>query len=77
LNENNIKVDIELATFGVPDIDDPDPYGVKALKEAGIEIHDAETHNTALAEAFEFKPSPTSPVYATFARRSLEGSPRT
>jgi hypothetical protein len=61
--------------FGVPDAEDPDPYGVNALQEAGIEIRDAETHERASKHAFEFNPSPSSPIYASFNRLSID-SPR-
>jgi hypothetical protein len=64
------------ATFGIPAEDDPDPYGVKALEAEGLNIREAGTHQRPTAEAFEFKPSPTSPVYAHFSRRSVDGSIR-
>ena len=60
----------------MPSVEDPDPYGVKALEGEGIEILEAGTHERPSAEAFEFKPSPSSPVYASFARRSLDSHPR-
>lgn len=58
-------------TFGIPAIEDPDPYGVLALQEAGFEIKEAGTHTRPTSEQFEFKPSPTSPIYTTF-RRSMD-----
>lgn len=65
-------------TFGVPDAIDPDPYGVLALQEAGMEIREAGTHSRPSSEQFEFKPSPTSPIYNTFRnstyRRSMDRS---
>lgn len=60
-------------TFGVPDKEDPDPYGVLALQHAGLEIKEAGTHKRPTSEQFEFNPSPTSPIYSTF-RRSLDRS---
>lgn len=62
--------------FGVPNIDDPDPYGVKALEAEGMFIREAGSKVRPSHEAFEFRPSPSSPVYATFSRRSLDSSPR-
>ncbi|KAL1795283.1 hypothetical protein ACET3X_007099 [Alternaria dauci] len=65
-------------TFGIPDAVDPDPYGVLALQEAGLEIREAGTHSRPTSEQFEFKPSPTSPIYNTFRnstfRRSVDRS---
>ncbi|KAI8933510.1 hypothetical protein NX059_009247 [Plenodomus lindquistii] len=64
--------------FGIPDAEDPDPYGVLALQEAGFEIREAGTHSRPSSEQFEFKPSPTSPIYNTFrnstVRRSIDTS---
>ena len=48
--------------FGIPAVDDPDPYGVKALEAEGLYIRDAGTQERPTREAFEFKPSSTSPV---------------
>lgn len=63
-------------TFGVPDADDPDPYGVKALEAEGLFIREAGTKVRPSHDIFEFRPNPTSPVFATFARRSADSSPR-
>jgi lipid-binding SYLF domain-containing protein len=72
-------------TFGIPDAVDPDPYGVLALQEAGLEIREAGTNSRPTSEQFEFKPSTTSPIYNTFRnstfrkstdRSSLAGSRR-
>lgn len=65
--------------FGVPAVDDPDPFGVRALEAEGMFIREAGTKSRPSQEVFEFKPNPNSPVYATFAaatRGSLESSPR-
>ncbi|KAF7716496.1 Uncharacterized protein PECH_003904 [Penicillium ucsense] len=62
--------------FSVPDKDDPDPYGVKALEAEGMFIREAGSKVRPSHEAFEFRPNPSSPLYATFARRSLDSSPR-
>ena len=58
--------------FGIPDKEDPDPFGVKALQEAGLEIREATTRARASADDFEFRPSPTSPAYPAFNRRSMD-----
>jgi hypothetical protein len=49
--------------FGVPSPDDPDPFGVRALEEAGLMIKEAGSHSRPSSEAFEFRPSPSSPVF--------------
>lgn len=65
--------------FGVPAVDDPDPFGVKALEAEGFFIREAGTKHHPSYDVFEFKPNPNSPVYATFAasRASLDSSNRT
>ncbi|KAJ5191727.1 uncharacterized protein N7498_010712 [Penicillium cinerascens] len=63
-------------TFGVPDAEDPDPYGVKALEAEGMFIREAGTKVRPSHDIFEFRPNPTSPVFATFSRRSADSSPR-
>ncbi|EEA24473.1 DUF500 domain protein [Talaromyces marneffei ATCC 18224] len=62
--------------FGVPAPDDPDPYGVHALEEQGLFIREAGTHNRPSQEVFEFRPSPSSPIYNSFVRQSIDLSPR-
>jgi lipid-binding SYLF domain-containing protein len=57
--------------FGIPAKEDPDPFGVLALQDAGFEIKEAGTHKRPTSEQFEFKPSPTSPIFNTF-RRSMD-----
>ena len=57
--------------FGIPNTEDPDPYGVLALQDAGFEIKEAGTQKRPTSEQFEFKPSPTSPIFTTF-RRSMD-----
>lgn len=59
--------------FGIPAKEDPDPFGVLALQDAGFEIKEAGTHKRPTSEQFEFKPSPTSPIFTTF-RRSMDRS---
>ncbi|CAK43003.1 hypothetical protein CBS63078_5114 [Aspergillus niger] len=71
--------DVELApgpgSFGIPDPEDPDPFGVKALEAEGLFIREAGSKSRPSQEAFEFKPGPNSPIFATF-RRSIDSSPR-
>ncbi len=56
--------------FGIPEPDDPDPFGVLALEKEGLEIREAGTKVRPASTQFEFNPSPTSPVYDKFHRRS-------
>jgi lipid-binding SYLF domain-containing protein len=59
--------DMEIAPagkpFGIPDNDDPDPFGVKALENEGVLIREAGSRRIPSLEIFEFRPSPSSPVY--------------
>ncbi|EON95630.1 putative duf500 domain protein [Phaeoacremonium minimum UCRPA7] len=55
--------------FGIPDPDDPDPFGVHALEQEGLEIRDAATRSRPSSQQFEYHPSPTSPIYSKFNRR--------
>ena len=58
--------------FGMPDGDDPDPFGVRALVLEGIDIREAGSKTRPSSEQFEYRPSPTSPIFQTFQhRRSL------
>ncbi|KAF9692200.1 hypothetical protein EKO04_010104 [Ascochyta lentis] len=59
--------------FGIPAEHDPDPFGLLALQSAGLEIREAGTHNPPTSEQFEFRPSPTSPIFSTF-RKSTDRS---
>ncbi|KAF2668476.1 DUF500-domain-containing protein [Microthyrium microscopicum] len=52
--------------FGVPDKEDPDPYGVLALEKEGLEIREAGTRKPASRESFQFAPSPSSPLFHAF-----------
>lgn len=58
--------------FGLPAEDDPDPFGVRALEKVGLQIREAGSHSRPSVEAFEFKPSPSSPIYNSFKRHSAE-----
>lgn len=63
-------------SFGLPDAGDPDPFGVHALLNEGFEIREAGTKSRPSTEAFEYRPSPTSPIFGTFGRHSLDGGNR-
>lgn len=55
--------------FGMPSVEDPDPFGVKALEMAGLEIREAGTKERPPSSQFEYNPSPTSPFFTHFNRR--------
>ncbi|KAK7998049.1 hypothetical protein PG989_006089 [Apiospora arundinis] len=58
--------------FGIPDMDDPDPYGVLALEMAGLEIREAGSRLRPDSSQFEFCPSPSSSVFPRAGRRSVD-----
>lgn len=58
--------------FGIPDKEDPDPYGVLALEKEGMSIREAGTHKRASWEQFSFSPAPSSPIYSTYSRVSID-----
>ncbi|KAG7009597.1 hypothetical protein G7Y79_00002g007120 [Physcia stellaris] len=62
--------------FGLPAEDDPDPFGVKALEKEGLEIKVAGTRSSPSMEVFEYKPSPSSPIYGNFRRHSVDSARR-
>jgi hypothetical protein len=70
---SDFEVDENGHIFGVPDKMDPDPYGVLALEKEGLSLKEAGTNKRASHEAFTFNPSPSSPVFQTFNRNSLDG----
>ncbi|KAJ6779319.1 hypothetical protein PWT90_02502 [Aphanocladium album] len=47
------------ATFGFPEEDDPDPYGVAALEKEGLNIVEAGSHARVSSDDFEFRPPST------------------
>jgi hypothetical protein len=59
-------------TFGIPEPDDPDPFGVLALEKEGFEIREAGSKSRPPSTQFEYHPSPTSPIYNRFHRRSMD-----
>jgi lipid-binding SYLF domain-containing protein len=66
----DVDVEATAPIFGVPEPDDPDPFGVLALQEAGLEIKEAGTNLRPDSSIFEYKPSPTSPIFPHLRRRS-------
>ncbi|KAI1157049.1 hypothetical protein F4825DRAFT_400421 [Nemania diffusa] len=59
-------------TFGLPTVDDPDPFGVMALEMAGIGIREAGTQLRPESNQFEYHPSPTSPIFPKVKRGSVD-----
>ncbi len=77
--DHEIHVAERSNSFGLPAADDPDPFGVHALQKEGFEIREAGTNKRASTEAFDYRPSPTSPIFGTFGtfgRHSLDGGNR-
>ncbi|KAI1382247.1 hypothetical protein F4677DRAFT_19685 [Hypoxylon crocopeplum] len=58
--------------FGVPDTEDPDPFGVLALEMAGMGIREAGTRLRPDSSQFEYSPSPTSPFFPKVGRQSVD-----
>ncbi|KAK6214473.1 hypothetical protein LQW54_004380 [Pestalotiopsis sp. IQ-011] len=58
--------------FGIPNPEDPDPYGVLALGLAGSEIREAGTRLRPDSSQFDFCPSPASPAFPKYNRQSME-----
>ncbi|KAI1383266.1 uncharacterized protein F4822DRAFT_419949 [Hypoxylon trugodes] len=58
--------------FGVPDMEDPDPFGVLALEMAGMGIREAGTRLRPDSSQFEYAPSPTSPFFPRAGRQSVD-----
>jgi len=61
--------------FGVPKVDDPDPFGVLALEMAGLEIREAGTRFRPASNQFDINSSTVrSPTLSKFARQSIDTS---
>ncbi|KAM5348068.1 hypothetical protein ACJ41O_007892 [Fusarium nematophilum] len=58
--------------FGIPNVDDPDPFGVLALEMAGLEIREAGSRLRPTSSQFDFNPTPTSPAFSKFNRQSID-----
>ncbi|KAI9808966.1 MAG: hypothetical protein M1826_003944 [Phylliscum demangeonii] len=65
----DLELDRAGRVFGIPDDDDPDPYGVRALERAGLAIREAGSRSRPSSDQFEYRPAPTSPIYPTFQHR--------
>ncbi|KAG4033070.1 hypothetical protein MFRU_005g00870 [Monilinia fructicola] len=61
-----------IPTFGIPEPDDPDPFGVLALENAGFEIREAGTKARPVSSQFEYNPAPSSPLWTRYNRRSFD-----
>ncbi|RMZ90541.1 hypothetical protein DV736_g2204, partial [Chaetothyriales sp. CBS 134916] len=66
---SDMELDTDGKVFGVPDPQDDDPFGVKALEAEGLVIREAGTHQRPNAAMFEFRPAPSSPIYGHFRDR--------
>ena len=75
----NARGPVDLSTinegFGLPSAEDADPFGVLALQQAGLDIKEAGTQQRASSDAFEYRPSPTSPVFR-LSLQSCDGTPK-
>lgn len=60
------------SSFGIPEAEDPDPFGVLALERAGLEIRESGSRSRPSSTQFEYHPSPTSPIFARLNRRSID-----
>ena len=63
---------VEEKKFGIPDAEDPDPFGVRALEAEGVMIREAGTRRIPNIETFEFRPSLRSPARSTRSRWSVD-----
>ncbi|CAM1505980.1 Fc.00g116170.m01.CDS01 [Cosmosporella sp. VM-42] len=70
----NVDAPGDSKLFGIPEPDDPDPFGVIALNKEGLEIVEAGTGSRPSSQQFEYSPSTTSPIYSKFYRRSLDAT---
>lgn len=60
------------SVFGVPEKDDPDPYGVLALEREGMGLVEAGTKKRASWQEFDFHPAPSSPIFSSYSRNSQD-----
>ncbi|KAI8635157.1 hypothetical protein F5Y19DRAFT_1837 [Xylariaceae sp. FL1651] len=58
--------------FGIPAVNDPDPFGVLALEVAGVGIREAGSRLRPESSQFEYHPSPTSPAFPRVKRGSVD-----
>lgn len=59
-------------SFGIPQVDDPDPYGLLALEMAGLEIREAGSQIRPASSQFDFGFGPKSPNASKYSRQSLD-----
>ncbi|KAL7818805.1 hypothetical protein V8C44DRAFT_319148 [Trichoderma aethiopicum] len=60
-------------SFGIPQADDPDPFGVLALEMAGLEIREAGSRIRPTSSLFDINQAPMSPVAPSkFSRQSMD-----
>lgn len=59
-------------SFGVPDAQDPDPFGVLALEMAGLEIREAGSRVRPTSSQLNFNSSISSPTVSKFPRQSVD-----
>lgn len=60
------------SSFGVPQADDPDPFGILALEMAGLEIREAGSRMRPTSSLFDMNQTPMSPVASKFSRQSMD-----
>ncbi|RFU72073.1 las seventeen-binding [Trichoderma arundinaceum] len=61
------------SSFGIPQVDDPDPFGVLALEMAGLEIREAGSRMRPTSSLFDMNQNPMSPIAASkFSRQSMD-----
>ncbi|KAI9696459.1 MAG: hypothetical protein M1836_005737 [Candelina mexicana] len=68
----DMELERRKSLFGIPDTEDPDPFGVHALEKEGLDVLEAGTRTRPSSQQFEYRPSPTSPIFSTFSRQSLD-----
>lgn len=73
----DFEVQDERSGFGLPPSeDDPDPYGVHALEQEGMEVREAGTGSRPSGDAFRYSPSPSSPIFNNFSHSRNRSSGR-
>ena len=58
--------------FGVPKVDDPDPFGILALEMAGLEIREAGSKARPSSSQVDLANGPITPALSKFSRQSLD-----
>jgi lipid-binding SYLF domain-containing protein len=70
--ESPSSASLVTSPFGIPDGEDPDPFGVLALEKAGLEIREAGTGLRPNSNQFDYCPSPTSIMFSRISRQSVD-----